>query len=385
MPPPLIVADGAVAGLVLARGVVPRGVPVHMVGVAEARWSGARTGVRYTTLPSLPGGADDWVAALSDAVADGPAPVLSCTDRAVELLATRRRELPEALRSFESSDGAHLDLMDKGRLYEIAAAAGVRVPWSQPAEAGLDVEYPCIVKPVLRHANQGKRLFTTLARTRADAERLMGIAEERNLELLLTEHVPGPETALEGAVTVRTADGDYPVEYGRRKIRQYPVGFGMASLMACADVPDCLALNRRLLDHAGYVGISSLEAKRHARTGELVLIEINVRVPQAFGLGDACGADASYRTYATLAGLPLGPQPRPRPGVRMVIPQLDARAVLEQVRDGRLGWRAVARSYRGVRDVGFLDPRDPRPGLAFAAHRVRGRLPGGRGAKSSML
>jgi hypothetical protein len=48
---------------------------------------------------------------------------------------------------------------------------------------------------------------------------------------------------------------------------------------------------------------------RHAETGELVLIEVNARVLGHFGLGDASNVDASWRLYATLAGLPLGPSP----------------------------------------------------------------------------
>lgn len=45
------------------------------------------------------------------------------------------------------------------------------------------------------------------------------------------------------------------------------------------------ALSRRLLDAAGFVGVSSIGFKRHSETGEVVLIEVNVRIPQSFCLG----------------------------------------------------------------------------------------------------
>jgi len=71
--------------------------------------------------------------------------------------------------------------------------------------------------------------------------------------------------------------------YTRRKLRQYPPYFGAGSVMEAVPSPDVMAMARRLLDAAGFVSISSFEAKRHAVTGEHVLMEINVRTPQAIG------------------------------------------------------------------------------------------------------
>ena len=107
-----------------------------------------------------------------------------------------------------------------------------------------------------------------------------------------------------------------------------------------------MALTRRLLDHARYVGLSALETKRHAVTGEHVLIEVNVRVPASFGLGEACGVDAAWRTYATLAGLPLGPQRRQRNGRKVVLPHIDALAARALIEREELSLWDWAKSYR---------------------------------------
>jgi predicted ATP-grasp superfamily ATP-dependent carboligase len=129
------------------------------------------------------------------------------------------------------------------------------------------------------------------------------------------------------------------------------------------------------MDAVGFVGVGMLEAKRHAETGELVIIEINVRLPQGFGLGDASGADASWRLYSSLAGLPLGRQPQQHFGAKVLIPYFDALCLRRLFARREITVREVLHSYRGVRDVGVLDPRDPVPMMAFAwwlARRIAG-------------
>ena len=381
--PTALILDPHDGGLVAARSLTRRGVPVTVLTNASSSWVARSRGVRGVVLPSLGGNEERWIEALADLGAAGEGVLLSCSDRVCALLAERRAEIPTTLRSFEAPDSAHMRLMDKATLYEAAEAAGVRYPWRRElrteadlADAQQTAEFPCVLKPVLSH--QWRPLFGdervfVIDSPAALAERA-GPAIAAGLSVLITEHVPGPETSLEGHVVVRLADGSYPVEYMRQKVRQFPVGFGAGALVVSHESSRTRELARTLLEAAGFVGIASVEAKIHAGTGEAVLIEVNVRIPQNFGLGEAAGADASYRTYAALAGLPLGPRPVPREGARSIVPRLEARAVLELRRRGELGLGEWLRSYRGIRDVGVLDPRDPGPGLALASRLVRSRL-----------
>ena len=130
--------------------------------------------------------------------------------------------------------------------------------------------------------------------------------------------------------------------------------------MEAVPSPDVMAMARRLLDAAGFVSISSFEAKRHAVTGEHVLMEINVRTPQAIGLGEA-----STRIYATLAGVPLPHQRPQRDRVRVVVPSLEVPATVAYVRVGDLSVRDLLRSYRGVQNISGLTVTDPGPLAAF--------------------
>lgn len=372
--PSAVLLDGNDGALRIARVLVARGVRVHVLAREHFGYVAFSRGVEGRVLPQIETDPSPWLEELERIALRGTAVVISASDPGTELLCRERTRLDPRLLSFESADSAHLPLMGKVSTQQLAEAAGVRVPWKHDVTSQADAErvaglatYPCISKPAMSHVGRwsgGHR--TRLAQTRRDLIEELSRAVGNGVGMLVTEYVPGGEENLEGAVTVRAADGSWPLVYGRRKVRQYPLDFGAGSLHRSAQVPEAIEMARTLLSKAGFVGLSILEAKRHSRTGERVLIEVNVRVPQGFGLGDACGVDASWRLYASLAGLPLEPQPRQRDDVQAVLPLLEMRAAPTRVARGDISIPDLVRSYRRTREFGVLDPRDPRPGLAAA-------------------
>jgi D-aspartate ligase len=369
--------------LTIARAVAPHGVEVYVLATPEYAYvlrSKAVAGGRV--MPDVRAFPDEWVEQLN---ALGPGVVVSGSDAATEWLATHRAKIDDELVSFEQSDGIHLRLMDKLSLYRMAADAGVRAPWCHHAATAAelaavlpDLTYPCVLKPTLGHvAKQLVGVGTVLITSRAEAREHAGRLIDLGVPVLLTELVPGGEDLLEGSVVVRDAAGEYPLEYGRRKIRQWPLDYGVGCLMESADVPGTRAMNRKLLEHAGFVGVAACETKRHAGSGELYLIEINVRVPGAFGLAQACGVDGPWRLYATLAGLPLGAQPRQVDGRKMMLPQKEAAALAKRFAAHEVTVPQVLRSWRGTRDFGSFAARDLAPFTGMLGQLVRKRL--GRG------
>jgi len=382
--PRAILLDPTDGCLTAARSLVKRGVTVHVLATGYFGFVARTRGVRGEILPLLPQGRDRWIERLVELAKAGPAVVIAGSDWASEFLERERARLPSQLLTFENADGAHVKLMDKASLYELARDAGVRTPWSEQVtstdrldEVAGGADFPCIVKPLWSHSGKRKGDYRTrLASDARELRELVGGALAAGVEMLVTEHVPGGEGNLEAAVTVRAKDGSYPLVYGRRKVRQFPPDYGVGSMHRTAQVPDVIEATRHLLDAAGYQGISITEFKRHAETGEPVLIEVNVRVPRGFGLGDACGADASWRLYATLAGLPLDVQPEPRIGVAAVLPEVDFHAARARLRSKDISWRQLLASYRGVRDLGVVNLRDPGPAIGLIWQSLKPRLPG---------
>jgi predicted ATP-grasp superfamily ATP-dependent carboligase len=228
-----------------------------------------------------------------------------------------------------------------------------------------ELSAPCVAKPVMGHVGRRVGDFATRLLPDAAAVRAhIAAAMDAGIPMLVSEHVPGPTTALEGAITLRAADGTWPLEAGRRKIRDYDHGVG--SVVEAWAAVESIERARRILEEADYVGLAATEFKRHAVTGVLYLIEINVRVPQYFGVYEAAGVDAAWRLYATLAGLPVGAQPPLQEGARVWMPQHDLHVVRQMRRARPVGLREIVAPLAGVRDFGALSWRDPGPALELA-------------------
>ncbi|MEA3056574.1 MAG: hypothetical protein QOD30_2006 [Actinomycetota bacterium] len=372
--PRAVILQPSNGGLSVARALVRRHVPVELLATSHDSHTVATRGAVGKVLPDFDD-PDAWLTALRSCAARGPAVVLCGSDEASAFLASHRDDLPAALHFFERCDDVHLPLMDKTTSYELCVAAGVRAPATFPVASADDLEhaagravYPSVVKPVLSHrwrpvfGDDRVLLADDAGELRAHCEKALGAG----LEVIVSEYVPGGDDCMEEAILVRAADGTFPMQFGCHKLRQWPRGFGASSLCESDPLEESLAMARTLLTHTGYVGVAGVEVKRHATTGDRYFIEVNVRIPTQFGLGDACGADASWRTYATLADIDLEAAPRGRDGVKLVFPELEL-ARLRRFARGERGdgdpatWREWLRTYRGTRTAGVLDPRDPGP------------------------
>jgi predicted ATP-grasp superfamily ATP-dependent carboligase len=376
----VVLLDPFNGGLAAVRALRRRGESVVVIAGANNSHTTRSRGVEGHFVPFVAGG-EAWLDLLRRLAARGPQFVLTGTDAASAWLTAERERLPPEIVCFERHGDAHAKLMSKDTADAVARAAGVKVPWTTAIYALEDVwraaaeaPWPCILKPVLSH-----RWRLTMGEDRVmlvtdpdEAAREAGRALAAGFPLVLSEYVPGGDGDVEEAIVVRAPDGTYPVAFGCRKIRQYPVGFGVASLCEVAELPESMALARAVLDTAGFVGVAGVETKRHAETGARYFLEVNVRIPTQWGLADSSGLDASARLVATLRGEAVGPQPPMRRRARLVYPEQDARAVLAALRGARgaerraVAWRLV-RSYAGTRDFGILDLRDPAPGLACLA------------------
>ncbi len=377
--PRAVILDPNDGCLTIARRLAARGVEVVTVFPPRGRWVGSSRAARGIPVGALPGASGDWLSAL-ESLGDRPGVLITGSDAACEWLVQHRDRVSPSLRSFESEKSAHLRLMDKSSLLEVATGLGIRVPWTHRVESKDDLDalvarqlpMPCVTKPAMGHVARRAGDFAT--RGIEDVPTLVAhvsAALDIGIPMLVTERIPGSPLALEGAVTIHDRDGRSVLRYGRRKIRDYPVGYGIGVLTEAVEAPEALDLAERILAGVGYVGVASTEFKRHADSGELVLIEVNVRIPQTFGLAQAAGCDGPWRLYATLADLAVGPQPEVRVGAKNWIPQLDLHSVRELRRRGEVSVRDVARSLRGVRDQGAFSWRDPGPGLTLAGAELR--------------
>lgn len=201
-------------------------------------------------------------------------------------------------------------LLTKERFYALCEAEGVAYPrlWRcLPEElAGLrhSIAFPCMIKPSrihdIKHLMAGQKGW--IAADAAAFDHLLTQIPQAAGVLLLQEIVPGPESAITLHATYVNRAGAFLQPISGRKLRQFPPGFGSASLVVSEQQDESRDIARRLLGTLNYRGIAAAEFKCDPRDGKLKIIEINARPSLWFALATVAGQRLTLAAYHDLAG-----------------------------------------------------------------------------------
>jgi D-aspartate ligase len=371
--PPAVLLGGRTNALSVARDLGSRGIRVHAVGNDDAVVRHSRHCTRFHLVTDDdPQG--EYRRLLRDVVPRGGM-VIPCDDDSLDLVARNREELVGwGLHPVEADDGVVLDLLDKERTYEIARRGGVGAPRTitlrsaDDLEAALDeIGVPCALKPL--HIHEFARVFRRKVFVIRDAEtlrRAFARTSELGFEMLLTEIVAGDEGRYWSYYTYIDRSGRPLLDFTKRKLRQYPVGFGGATYHVTAWDPDVAETGRRFLAAAGARGIACVEFKRDVRDDKLRLIECNSRITAANELMRLAGIDLAYVAYASALGLPAPEVRGFREGVRLWYPLQDILAFRAGRARGEITTGRWLASLAHRQRFPTLSLRDPVPGLSEA-------------------
>jgi predicted ATP-grasp superfamily ATP-dependent carboligase len=159
------------------------------------------------------------------------------------------------------------------------------------------------------------------------------------------------------------------------KLRQYPRGFGTATLAESRWQPEVAAETLRTLRALDHVGYGVVEFKRDSRDGRIYITEVTGnRTWFPHGLVTRAGINLPYIWYCDVLGLPV---PRVEPGkfeegLRWIHEERDLKTVYLYFlgRDG-FGWRQWLSSYRGRRTYAWSAWDDPAPALTAASSIIQ--------------
>lgn len=325
--PPAVVMGLSPTGLHVVRELGRAGVRVTGVcaGLQPGRWS------RYLAECIVEEDAQRLLAALQARFPVPPgkagrAVLIPTSDQDVEFVIAHAARL-EPHFAFQASyaDGLAARIMTKESFYQLCDAHGVDYPklWRglphEIASLGPRIAYPCMIKPSRIHDIKGQMHGRKgwIVRHEQELQRVVREIPPDAGVLLLQEIVPGPESEIT-LYCAHVDEGGRPrQEFTARKLRQYPPGFGSASLVQSAAEDECRAVATRFLVAVGYRGIAAAEFKRDPATGALRMIEINVRPSLWFSVTAASGVQPVLAAYRELAGGQELPPERPQhDGVR---------------------------------------------------------------------
>ena len=297
--------------------------PLGLAGIPCAVVTKAGSATRYSRFTQLAfrwerDFWDDWDQLVEALIRFGSEqserPVLFYQQDSQLLLVSRNRERLGQVFRFVMPDATLVeDLLDKGRFQALAEREGLPVPRAiridpvadqSYVDTGLD--FPVVVKPATRCTpweaigGSAKAIqVDTSERLRKMWPRLVSA----NLELLIQEAVPGPETCIESYHVYVDQCDEVVAEFTGRKIRTIPKSCGFSTSLTISESDDVAELGRSLVRKLRLQGVAKIDFKRGV-DGKLHLLEINPRFNLWHHLGAVAGVNLPALAYADLVGLP---------------------------------------------------------------------------------
>jgi len=313
---------------------------------------------------------DALQALVKDAPRDG-AVLFPTSDAFVLFLSQYREQLEERFRFCVPSRHILEGMVDKRLQYQEAMRVGAPLPptffpadMAEVKEVADELLYPAFIKPHItypwyeRFGNKGFKV-TSPRELKARYREVF----DHGLQALVQTIIQGPNTNHVKVCAYYGLDGRRHALFLTRKLRQYPVEFGVGTLMESFHDPEVQRIGLDFLEAVGYRGIGSIELKRDDRTGRYMMIELNPRLWAQNVQATYAGVNFPLIQYLDVTGQPVGPEPEWRDGVRWMDAFEDAQSFWWYRQRGRLGFGDLFRSWLSVDCAAYFCHDDPRPFL----------------------
>lgn len=269
------------------------------------------------------------------------------------------------------------DAVDKVRFASLAERAGLSVPRTlvlhrgePPSSAAASWRwFPAVLKPANRFGWFGSPLTSQLAadggkairvEDRAALDRCLPVLQKHHTDFLLQEAVEGGEERIVSYHAYVRGDGEVAGEFTGRKVRTFPRTYGLSTHVEITSDEEVRLLGRRVLEQLRFTGgVVKLDFKRDARSGRVLLLEVNPRFTLWNHPGALAGVDLPLLVYEDLTGGPRRVAGPARAGVRWMTVRGDLRAALSARAAGegsllRWAWECATSSVR--EDLMLTDP-----------------------------
>lgn len=313
-----------------------------------------------------------------------PLPAFITADDYIGVLSEERETLAPFIKLNLAEDRLLKAVADKYTQAELATEAGIPIPktWNLNGPENLKAVKPYLRWPMIikgREVNAWRTAFGGnvkgfVVKNHEEFEMRLNDAFRSGVPVIAQEIIEGPDTRHFKYCAYVSKDGRTLAELCLKKIRQWPVRFGVGSAVISVEDEELLAYGRQFFRGIGYHGVGSAEFKRDARDGKLKLIELNTRYWQQNALAEACGVNFAWIQYQDLKKRLLASSPGQKNGVLWVNRYMDFSSFLVYHREGSLSWQAWRRSLKGKKVFADYATDDPLPAfydIGFGKKLVR--------------
>lgn len=268
-------------------------------------------------------------------------PILFPTaDEFVKFISDYRGEL-EKYFLFNVSPKEIIDnIIDKKVQYELAKKVGVNIAETYYPESIEDiygiketVKYPLIIKGRYsfkwREASGGTLKGFKVINSGELLEKCQEVFKNK-VPIIIQKIIIGPNTSHFKFCAYVNKEGKMLTKFTLRKIRQYPIEFGVGSCVESLEYEELKNTGEKFFRGINYTGVGSAEFKLDSQDNMLKLIELNPRYWMQNEQSAYCGVNFPLAQYLDLSGQEVTAIEKFKTGVRWVDPVLDFKSFLGQ-------------------------------------------------------
>ncbi len=253
-----------------------------------------------------------------------PGVLIPTSDKYIEFVVRHEGDLSGSYRFQQSyRDGSYERIVDKSSFARLCAEHQVPHPLtltlhsSELGQGEDKLRFPFILKPTFIHLVRdhmsGQKVL--IVRNREELKHHVSRLGKIDTQWMLQEIIPGPESRITLFGGYFDRQGQLAESFTCRKLRQFPAGFGSASLVRSEALVDTLELSRDFLTKVGFQGVAGTEFKFDERDQQLKIIEINPRPTLWFGCSSAAGKQIALNTVRDLLGMDILPEKKQEQGI----------------------------------------------------------------------
>jgi len=277
-------------------------------------------------------------------------------------------------------------VMDKDRLYSLAAKHGVLVPESlRPTEpdfeqrAVAEIGFPCIVKPTDSPAFVSAfRVKNFTCHNLDELKAALVKSAQARLDVVVQRVIPGFDDHVYTFDAYLDQNSRVTHWVTCQKQRQFPIHFGASSFTKQKHVEELYRIGAPFLESIGFKGFAEIEFKKDAESGKYYMLEINARTTTLDPLLRKCGVNFPLLAYRELTGQAIGSHAvSSDTGIAFCFLFEDLIASRDYVKAGELSVLQIVRSYWGKKAPAIWQWDDPAPALYFMymiAHKAMRKL-----------
>lgn len=257
------------------------------------------------------------------------------------------------------------------KLYKFASQLKIPVPntffvKSIPdiVSASAKIGYPCILRSTESHI--WRKYFKDklkIINSHEDAIRIYEQITHYQMEIILQEFIPGSDDQVYDFMCYLNKHSDPLGIFLARKLRQYPIGFGVGSLNIGEYQNDLIESALMLLKNLHYTGMAGIEFKWDARENKFKLIEVNPRTSLQGELAIGSGVNLPLIAYKDMVGVNIKPVLSFTEGIKWFNLELDFYSFIGYFKKNELTLSTWLNSLRGKKTYAHFSLYDPLPAM----------------------